>query len=148
MPSPSCVAPHAQAQKMLAPAEDDGFGFSPSDDRPDEDTRRKKADLAAATEMEIRRKERAKPYVKQMVQHQWTKIWLRQQDIKQIEAGDFSCVNFAPLQPFLAPPSFSAGQPLDCVAVLSRVCVCSDIVSGAAAWAREPPPVSGHTCTA
>ena len=32
--------------------------------------------------------------------------------------------------------------------MLSRVCVCSDIVSGAAAWAREPPPVSGHTCTA
>ena len=83
---------------MLAPAEGDGFGFSPSDDRPDEDTRRKKADLAAADEMETR------PYVKQMVQHQWTKIWLRQQDIKQIEAGDFSCVNFAPLQPFLASP--------------------------------------------
>ena len=56
-----------------------------------------------ATEM-AEMETRNKKHVKQMVQHQWTKIWLRQQDIKQIEAGDFSCVNFAPLQPFLAPP--------------------------------------------
>ena len=42
-----------------------------------------------ATEM-AEMETRNKKHVKQMVQHQWTKIWLRQQDIKQIEAGDFS----------------------------------------------------------
>ena len=33
---------------------------------------------------------RIQDHVKKMIEHQWAKVWLLQQDIEQIKASDFS----------------------------------------------------------